>query len=247
MDDIMAIARSTASRVLHIKSLYFLLAVGVGLMATGQLYGEISAGMSQEYSMELGLMLVGLTGILSALVACFDLPRELREKTMVTLLSKPLGRDRYLVGKFLGVCVITLVTMGIMGASLMVLTSQSGGYRPNLEITKGIILLFAGMVQFAAIGILMGTFLGEWLAAAVTLLIFWASYAMGGVILDASGFPGFLCYLLPNFRVMDVKPLIAINAVIDWTLVGNGVLLAVLYSTVMLIIAGLIFRRKDIA
>ncbi len=247
MDDVIVIAKSTASRVLQVKALYFLLAIGVGLMASGQLYGDITAGRQLEYSLDLGLLVVSLVGILSALIACFDLPRELREKTMVTILSKPLGRDRYLIGKFLGVCSIAVVTMGIMGGAMLLLTSQAGGYRPSLEITKGIILLFAGTVQLAAIGILMGTFLSEWLATIATLVVFWVTYALGGVTMAAGGIWRTLCLLLPNFLLMDGKPLVANDVPIDWTLVGGGMLLAVLYSIAMLIIAGFIFRRKDIA
>lgn len=247
MDDILVIARSTASRVLHVKSLYFLLAIGIALMASGQLYDDITAGRQQEYAMDLGLLMISLVGILGALVACFDLPRELREKTMVTLLSKPLGRDRYLIGKFLGICTIVVVTMGIMGGAFLILTSNAGGYRSSLEISKGLILLLAGAIQLAAVGVLMGILVREWLAAVATIVILWATYALGTAVLTAGTVSRSLYSLLPNFVVMDAKPLIANNITINWSLVGGGVLMAVLYSVAMLIIAGFVFRHKDIA
>ncbi|MBN1941944.1 MAG: ABC transporter permease subunit [Phycisphaerae bacterium] len=247
MDDVMVIAQNTASRVLRMKALYFLLAIVTCIIASGQLYGDITIGREKEYFLDLGFAMIMIVGVLCALVACFDLPRELREKTMVAVLSKPLGRDRYLIGKFLGVCEIALISMALVGVGLMILTAMAGRYRPNLEIVKALILIYAGVVQLTAVGVVLGTFLKEWLATLLTLVIFWGSYALGYVAANTEGFVQTIIHLLPNFAIMSSDNVVARDGVIDWRLVGGGVLLAGLYSLVMLIVAGLIFRRKDIA
>ncbi len=247
MDDVMVIAQNTASRVLRMKALYFLLAVVVCIIASGQLYGDITVGREKEYSLDLGFAMTMIVGVLCALVVCFDLPRELREKTMVAVLSKPLGRDRYLIGKFLGVCEIALISMAMVGVGMLVLTAMAGKFRPNLEIIKAMILIYCGVVQIAAVGMVLGTFLKEWLATLLTLVIFWGSYALGFVAANTTGAVQKIIFLLPNFTIMSSDNVVANNGIIDWHLVGGGVLLAGIYSIVMLVIAGLIFRRKDIA
>lgn len=248
MDDVMVIAQNTASRVLRMKALYFLLAIVICIIASGQLYGDITVGREKEYSLDLGFAMTMIVGVLCALVVCFDLPRELREKTMVALLSKPLGRDRYLIGKFLGVCEIALISMAVVGVGLLVLTAMGGRFRPNLEIIKALILIYAGVVQLAAVGILLGTFLKEWLATLLALVIFWGSYALGYVAANTTNMViQKIIYLLPNFAIMSGDSVVANGGVIEWRLVGGGILLAGIYSLVMLIVAGLIFRRKDIA
>ncbi len=247
MDDIMVIARSTASRVLRMKAVYFLLAIGVCLIASGQLYGDITAGQQKAYTLDLGFLLVTLVGVLCALVACFDLPRERREKTMVALLSRPLGRDRYLLGKFIGICEIALVCMAIMGAALVVLSAQVASGRPGLEIVKGVIILFAGVVQLAAIGVVLGTFLKEWLATIVALIIFWLIYALGALACTAEGPARVLLMLLPNFAIMSAGGLVVRGVELEWIMVLHALMLAVAYSLAMLVVAGFIFKRKDIA
>jgi ABC-type transport system involved in multi-copper enzyme maturation permease subunit len=247
MDDVMVIAQNTASRVLRMKALYFLLAIVICIIASGQLYGDITVGREKQYSLDLGFAMMMIVGILSALVICFDLPRELREKTMVAVLSKPLGRDRYLIGKFLGVCEITLICMAIVGVGFLALTAMGGRYRPSLEIVKAMILIYAAVVQLAAVGCALGTFLKEWLATLLTLVIFWGSYALGYIAMNTEGVVRKLLFLLPNFSIMSSDTVVAHGGILDWRLVGEGVLLAAVYSLVMLIVAGLIFRRKDIA
>ncbi len=247
MDDIMVIARSTASRVLRMKAVYFLLAIGVCLIASGQLYGDITAGQQKAYTLDLGFLLVTLVGVLCALVACFDLPRERREKTMVALLSRPLGRDRYLLGKFIGVCEIALVCMAIMAAALVVISAQMGSGWSGLEIIKGAIILFAGVVQLASIGVLLGTFLKEWLATVVALIIFWLVYAIGALACTAKGITHTLLLLLPNFTIMSAGGLVVRRVELEWIMVLHALMLAVAYSLAMLVVAGFIFRRKDIA
>lgn len=247
MDDVMVIAQNTASRVLRMKALYFILAIVICIIASGQLYGDITVGREKEYFLDLGFAMVMIVGVLCSLVACFDLPRELRERTMVALLSKPLGRDRYLVGKFLGVCQIALICMAIVGVGLLGLTALAGRFRPNLEIIKALILIYTGVVQLAAVGVLLGTFLKEWSATLVALVIFWGSYALGYVAANATGVLQKALFLLPNFTLMSSDTVVARNGILDWRLVGGGVLLAGVYSLILLLAAGLIFRRKDIA
>lgn len=248
MDDVMVIAQNTASRVLRMKALYFLLAIVICIIASGQLYGDVTVGREKAYSLDLGFAMSMIVGVLCALIACFDLPRERREKTMVAVLSKPLGRDRYLIGKFLGVCEITLISMAIVGVGFLVLTAMGGRYRPSLEIIKALILIYAGVVQLAAVGIVLGTFLKEWLATLLAMIVFWGAYALGYVAANTtSAVVRKIIYLLPNFAIMSSDTIVAKGEGIDWRLVGGGVLLAGIYCLVMLIVAGLIFRRKDIA
>ena len=56
-----------------------------------------------------------------------------------------------------------------------------------------------------------------------------------------------IIFLLPNFTIMGSDNIVAQGEVIDWRLVGGGILVAAIYSMVMLIVAGMIFKRKDIA
>ena len=58
MDDVMVIAQNTASRVLRMKALYFLLAIVICIIASGQLYGDITVGREKEYSLDLGFAMI---------------------------------------------------------------------------------------------------------------------------------------------------------------------------------------------
>ncbi len=247
MDDIMVIAQNTASRVLRMKAVYFLLACAICIVATGQLYKDITAGQEKAYTMDLGFFMATVVGVLCALVACFDLPRERREKTMVAMLSKPLGRDRYLMGKFIGTIEIAVVCMAIMCVALIILAGQAGIEKPGVEIIKAVMILVSGVIQLAAVGILLGTFMKEWLATVMTLLIFWLVFAMGGLAVSATGITKTLLLLLPNFAVMSVTGLVVRGVEIDWTFVIHSLVMAVVYSLALMVIAGFIFKRKDIA
>jgi ABC-type transport system involved in multi-copper enzyme maturation permease subunit len=247
MDDVLTIAQATAGRILRMKALYFLLLVTICIAATGLLYGDITAGRAETYFFDLAFLLVSVVGILAALVGCFDLPRERREKTMVALLSKPLGRDRYLVGKFLGISEVALVCMAVVGGGLLVLMSLAQVYRPPLDVIKALIIMFAGVVQLAALSVLLGAFLQEWLATIVAVAVFWIAYALHEVAVVAGGVGRAVISLLPNFSLMSADALVVLNKEISWSLVGGSLLLAVIFSAALLVLAGFIFKRQDIA
>src|SRR5947207_1183525 len=102
MDNVMAIARSTYWRHAGSKALYLLWVLLIVLIAAADRYDVLSIGRARVLMVDLGLALIAIVGAGSVLILGFEVPRELRQKIAENLLSKPVGRDQYLTGKFLG-------------------------------------------------------------------------------------------------------------------------------------------------
>jgi ABC-type transport system involved in multi-copper enzyme maturation permease subunit len=65
---------------------------------------------------ELGYDLVMLFAVVFAVIAAAtSISEEIEGRTAVTLMSKPISRRQFLIGKFLGILLATLVMVGILG------------------------------------------------------------------------------------------------------------------------------------
>src|SRR5262245_51334920 len=113
MNDMMTICKTTYTRVLRTRSLYFLLAA-VLVIAAARLYHDLTAGREKQLMFDAGAALLTIVALLTALMAVFDIARDLRERLVMTLLSKPLGRGQYLLGKFLGVVWLGTLILAIL-------------------------------------------------------------------------------------------------------------------------------------
>jgi hypothetical protein len=124
------------------------------------------------------------TSLLAILATAGLLPKDIEDRTLYTILAKPVPRLEYLIGKFLGVVLLLLVAMLLMGAVFAVvlvarvhvvtgeILSGSGGakelidqqirdlhataYNPNLW--AGGLVIFAKACLLSAMTLFISTF-----------------------------------------------------------------------------------------
>jgi len=252
MDNILAIADSTYTRILRVKSVYILLLLSIVFISTAHRYNDLTGGRHEILMIDLGLVVVSVVGLFSILVLAFDIPRELREKIAQNLLSKPLGRDQYLLGKFLGALYLALTTMTVVACGFcLVLFFEKGTV--EFEIVQPLIGIFASIIILAAAATLFGTFLTEVPAAVLTFLVFWLGHSTHlfiklGIasdgILKATGL--LIFGMMPNLYLLDNKAAFSQSSEIPWSLVMWGLVYALVYASVLLSASVIIFRKRDI-
>ena len=76
----------------------------------------------QRMLLDIGLATVFMIGmLLSIFVASTVLGQEIRNKTTLTIISKPIGRPQFVIGKFIGAaCAISLSTLYVALVFLLV-------------------------------------------------------------------------------------------------------------------------------
>ena len=116
MNEIFAIAGSTWRNVLRLKVVYFLVFCVWVLVACALNYDVLSLGLEKELLIDASLMLNTITAVLIVLSLTFEIPKELKDGVASSMLSKPLGRTHYLIGKMLGNMVIGFVLCALVAA-----------------------------------------------------------------------------------------------------------------------------------
>ncbi len=245
MNDMMTICKTTYTRVIRTRSLYVLLAAVLMLVGVTHLYADLTGGRQAQLMYDTGGGVLTLVGLFSALMVTFDIARDLREKVAMTLLSKPLGRSQYLLGKFCGIVWIMTVNLFILSAGVMlVLHLEEGTWRA--DFIKLAISTWGAMVMTTALGVMFASFLGELSAALLTLFVFVAGHATAGLYYGTRAFK-VLGGMLPGFCLVNFKTELGNNLGISWDLIALAVAYALVYSAVLLSMATIFFNRRDIA
>jgi ABC-type transport system involved in multi-copper enzyme maturation permease subunit len=128
---ILTIGRNTLTeavrqKVLNVLLLFGLVLVGssvsVSALATTALDSATLFGEQIKFVKDFGCGAIGLFGFAIALLSVAQLiPQELHNRTIYTILSKPVRRSEFLLGKFLGVVLllalcVTLMSLAFAGA-----------------------------------------------------------------------------------------------------------------------------------
>src|ERR1700745_2260847 len=120
------IATNTFREAVRDRVLYNLIAFALLLTGAAVLVGQVSIEIERLVVINLGLTAVSLFGIVIAILIGIGLvSKEIEKRTLYTVLSRPVRRWEFIVGKFFGLAgtlVVNtfLMAIGVFGALLYV-------------------------------------------------------------------------------------------------------------------------------
>src|SRR5882762_5498395 len=205
-----AIARNAFREAVRDRVLYNLVLFVLLLTAGAIFLGELSAGQETKIIIDLGLSAMLLFGVFIAIFVGVGLVyKEIERRTLYAILSKPIGRGEFLLGKYLGLCLTLLVNVAIMGAGLsLALLYVKRGWDPLVvRIWPAIFLIYFELAILTGVAMLFSAFSSPALSALLTFFVFVIGHFSGDLKTLATSmssapsrwvFAG-LYYLLPNF------------------------------------------------
>ncbi|MCA1585717.1 MAG: ABC transporter permease [Acidobacteria bacterium] len=243
-----------------------IVAFAVVLMAASYLISQLTAGQDLKIIKDLGLAAITVLGLFIAIFIGIGLvSKEVERRSIYSLLSKPLSRDQFILGKFLGlvttlavnVAAMTLAYYAVlfyMNATASVST-RAGWQTPAADprLLVAVLLVFAELLVVTAVAMFFSTFSTPLPSAFLTLCLWIAGHFNADLrtfetVIDSAPVAWLarvLYYVLPNLAPFDVKAEAVYGIAITPAHVGFTLLYAVVYIGVLLMAAMAIFRRRD--
>jgi ABC-type transport system involved in multi-copper enzyme maturation permease subunit len=251
-----AIARNAFREAVRDRVLYNLVLFVLLLTAASIFIGELSGGQERKVIVDLGLSAMLLFGMFIAIFVGVGLVyKEIERRTIYAVFSKPVGRGEFLVGKYLGLCLTLLVNVLVMGVGVsLALLYISRGWDPLLPtIWPAVLLIYLELMLLTAVALLFSSFSSPALSALLTFLVFVIGHFSADLkVLSTSlgstsarwFFTG-LYYLLPNLANYSFITPAAHGRTPDAGFVFATALYALVYISVILAAATLIFSRRN--
>jgi ABC-type transport system involved in multi-copper enzyme maturation permease subunit len=253
---IASIAANTFREAVRDRVLYNLIAFALLLSGAAIFVGQISLDIEKLVVINLGLTAVSLFGIVIAIFIGIGLvSKEIEKRTLYTVLSRPVRRWEFIVGKFFGLAgtlVVNtfLMAIGVFGALLYVAHKLT---RPDALILVALYFIVLQFLIICALALLFSSFSSPLLAAVFTFSLF----VIGSFAEDLRGFAGMVhgitrwlavgtAYLVPNFAAFNVISSIAHEQPVAQQLIFNNTLYALLYAAMALSGAVLIFEHRNL-
>lgn len=166
------IAFNTFREAVRNKLLYAVLVVAVALIASGMAMGRLALDQSARILQDFGLFFLGLFGpVIAVLVGVNLLYDEVRRRTILVLLAKPVRRAEFVFGKYCGILLTLLVAVGVMAAALLVLLVAS---RVPLGVVhaQALLLAFVEVTIVAAVALFFSAFSTPYLSGLFAFGVF---------------------------------------------------------------------------
>lgn len=252
MSRVLAVAANTFRETVRERVLYNLVFFAIVMTLSGLLLRQLSIRQDAKIIKEIGLAAMDVFGTLIAVFIGVGLvSKEIERRSLFPLLAKPLSRDEFYGGKFLGLAFTLLVNIAVMAAGLyLTLLATGWGFDPYL--LRAIYPIYLGLLLVVALAMMFSTLTSSVLAAVFTIGVVVAGrYAdvihnmrevAGGV---PSWFANTLYYAVPNFRNFDFKDRVVYGDPVPLAWLGWASLYAALYVGLALAVGLLSFRSRD--
>jgi len=253
---IVHIASNTFREAVRDRVLYNLIAFAVLLSGAAILVGQISIEIERLVVVNLGLTAVSLFGIVIAIFIGIGLvSKEIDKRTLYTVLSRPVRRWEFIVGKFFGLAGTLVVNtffmaIGVFAALFYVAHKFSASDATILVALYFIVLEF---LIICSLALLFSSFSSPLLSAVFAFCLFViGSFAndLRGFAMLAHGFTRWIAtaaaYLVPNFSAFNIISAVAHQQPVSAQLILQNTLYAVFYTAMVLSGAVLVFEHRNL-
>jgi ABC-type transport system involved in multi-copper enzyme maturation permease subunit len=239
---------------------------GILLIGASYLLGQISAGQDVKIIKDLGLASIATFGLLIAVFIGVGLVwKEVEKRSIHTILSKPVGRAEFVIGKYCGLALTLLVNVSMMTLAFYAVLVYMGWQQPpelraalpapaaDPRMLIAVALIFVELLIVTAIALFFSTFSSPFLSALFTLGLWTAGQFHSELenveTLSESPFTDgvtrALYYALPNFSAFDVKAPVVYGEAVGTGYVALTVLYGLTYVLFVLVGAVAVFARRD--
>ena len=251
---IVPICSNTFREAVRDRVFYSILAFAMAMVLFSVLLGKLSLGESYKIIQDFSLAATSLFGALVTVFVGIGLVyKEIEKKTIYNILSKPVARWQFIVGKFLGLSLVIGVLVLAMTVILFIVCYFIKGSIPWVDL-YALVAIFFELEITLAFAILFSSFSTPFLSGMFTLSFF----IVGHVSHDfyeiyvhasqgaASGLLTWLFYLLPDYSILDYKREVVQLVTIDNGAYALSLGYALLYASILLLLSGLIFEGRDL-
>jgi ABC-type transport system involved in multi-copper enzyme maturation permease subunit len=250
---ILVIARNTFKEAVRDRVLYLLLFFAAVSILFARVLAVLTVGDRVKIIKDVGLASISLFGALMAILIGTGLVyKEIEKRTITTLLSKPLRRHEFLLGKFLGLVLTLAVLLAAMSLIFLLLVLVHTG-RVEGKLLLAVLDIFFELVLITAVAILFSSFSTPILSSLFALafyLIGHFSWSLETLIKKVP--PGATRAVLraayaflPDLENFNIKTEVVHGLPIAGAHLLYSAAYGLLYTAFVLGLAILIFRRRD--
>lgn len=247
---IQCLFNATIREAIRAKLLYIAIFFSVMILASGSLFGSVSIGDHVQIVKDFGLFSVSIVSVCFTIFTGSSLlNKELTQKTIYNIMSKPIFRWHFIVAKFAALAVIGSGLILSMGLVLMLYVSiLQSSFDCSLFVAYvfmilEVILVAAILLFFSSI--VVTPLLNGLFTVGIFIVGRCSVYLKGVPGVEVNTLQKVLYYILPHFDSLWVADGVVFQVFPDVTYFIFSLVYVILYSTILIVIACIVFNFKE--
>jgi ABC-type transport system involved in multi-copper enzyme maturation permease subunit len=237
------------------KKIFFVVFLfAIGLLALSPLLPSFDLGIKAQFLKDVSISLTSVFGaLLAVILSVGQIPGEADKKTIYNILSKPVSRLQYYIGKYLGILACLAIILAVMAAEILILIYwRTSTFAP--VILQGVFAVFLETAVIAAFCLALSTFVSVPVNVFATVLFYLLCHVktsflhqklIEGVKGFARVFSWSFYYLIPNLDNFNLSEAVGYGHGVGFAYMARITGYAVLFAVILLVLGYLVLRRRD--
>jgi ABC-type transport system involved in multi-copper enzyme maturation permease subunit len=250
---IRAIALNTFKEAIRDRILFLLLFFAAVCIIFSRVLALLTVGDRVKIITDVGLASISIFGALMAILMGTGLVyKEIDKRTIYTLLSKPIHRYQFLLGKYFGL-ILTLFVMLVLMTLIFLVLIYLHSFRIEWPLFVAILFIFFELCLITAVAMLFSCFSTPILSTLFSLSFYLIGHVSWGLETlikkiqsgTAKTLAQILYTFLPDLENFNFKTEIVHNLSIPPEVLLYSTLYGLFYTVFILALAMLVFHRRD--
>jgi ABC-type transport system involved in multi-copper enzyme maturation permease subunit len=265
------IARATTKEAIRQPVFLLMLGLAVLVLVANTFLPFFSMGEDVKMLKDCGLATILIAGLLMAIwTSSTSIADEIEGKTAMTLLSKPINRRQFVVGKYLGILQAVMLLLAPLTICFLGLIYYKVGYDAiesatdvpdwrirlliTLQIIPGLVLIFLEICVLTAVSVAISTRL----PMIVNIVTCFAIFVVGHLtpILVQTNFIALepvvfvarlIATILPALEAFNMQAAVATGSLVPPDYLGFALLYCAAYVGAAILLAFILFEDRDLA
>ena len=252
--DTYIVAKYTFREMIKSKILYNILILGFALLFISYLAYSFTYGVPARMALDFGLGMLTLTSVGMAIFLGVGLvSKEIENRTLYMILSRPLHRSSFFIGKIVGLSSVMLLNIIILAMISLSLYFYLGG---EFQSLIGWSIFFSILESFLVllITVMFSLISNRTLSVIFSISIYTVGHAISGTLVNSFAKSNDIIFNLlklyytffPNFSKLNLKDHVLYDQDLSYFNLSGITLYALIYSLLIIVVSCLIFNRKNL-
>ena len=248
------VSKFTFLEVYRSKLMLGLVFLALALLVLTYVASEFAYGAATKVALDVGLGIMSLSNIgIAIFIGSTLLSKEIEQRTLYMILSRPISRTSFLLGKILGLSTVLFFNSVLLGGMSLFLFTKLGGQFQSLFLWTLLFSFFESLI-ILVFAVFFSLITNITLSVICTIAVFVVGHAINETskiiflkmsplfksILDACFF------LIPNLYKLNLKDFLIYQQTISQNYLLMNFTYAVLYLAGILTVVMLIFKNKNL-
>jgi len=251
---ISALALNVWLEAIRDRMLHILIGSGALLLLSSLVIGEMAIGGRGRVVQDMGLWVLGIWGLLAVIhLGSNIVRREIQQRTIYLILSRPIARPTFLLGKFVGMSLVLLSIFCVLCAVWLALIRLSS-IPLTWEHYWALAFIFGEWILLAAVSLFFAGFtsplLHNFFLVGVAFLGHWSNdlrlFALNADSAWLKAGLKLIYYALPNLEALNFREAALYNKAITPGLLLEGATVLIGWILIFIIAANFIFAGRKL-